>query len=299
MGRYVVPPPSRPGPPSTGSSPGLSPRGIRVLTPALLAFLVAGELIVAVVFSPPLGIALLATTGALCGLVRRSRGFEVARHKREAEAAAEDQSEAFFKDGQTGLPNRRHLIDQLARDIARSQRYSQDLTLVVIEVARMPDLVAAWGPGTGERAVLHVAETLGRVTRNSDFLARIDDERFAVVLTQCNTAQARIFGDRALLAVSNRPLKNGPGARVPVYVTIDYSAAQYDSATHRGPLDFLSTAGGDVVPPREARPALGQPQRKAPMDHRALRQQLVHDYYPDGKVHDFAQAYRTFRARTG
>jgi diguanylate cyclase (GGDEF)-like protein len=278
---------------------GLSPRAVRVLWPALVGLLAASELLVLVRFSPPLGAVLLATTAALWGLVVRSRTAESALRHREVEAAAEGHSEAFFRDSQTGLPNRQHLIDQLTRDIARSQRYSHDLTLVVIEVARMPDLVAAWGPDIGERAVLHVAETLGRVTRNSDFLARIDDERFAVVLTQCNAGQARVFGERALLAVSNRPLKGGAGARVPVYVTIDYLGAQYDPASHRGPLDFLSTAGGDVVTSRETRRSFAQPQRKAPMDHRALRQQLIHDYYPGGKAQDFAQAYRAFRSRTG
>ena len=270
-----------------------------MLSPAFLALLVAGELIVLVRFSPPLGAVLLATTAALWGLVGRSRALETARRQREVEAAAEGHSEAFFRDDQTGLPNRQHLIDQLTRDIARSHRYSQDLTLVVIEVARMPDLVAAWGSDVGERAVMHVAETLGRVTRNSDFLARVDDERFAVVLTQCNASQARVFGERALLAVSNRPLKSGAGVRVPVYVTIDYAAAQYDPSSHRGPLDFLSTAGGDVVTSRETRRNIAQPGRKAPLDHRALRQQLVHDYYPDGKAQDFAQAYKAFRSRTG
>jgi len=272
---------------------------VRVLSRALLALLAAGEVIVLARFSPPLGVVLLATTAALWGLAGRSRALDAARRAREVEAAAVGHSEAFFRDSQTGLPNRQHLIDQLTRDIARSQRYSQDLTLVVIEVARMPDLLAAWGPDVGDRAMLHVAETLGRVTRNSDFLARIDDERFAVVLTQCNADQARIFGERALLAVSNRPLKTGAGARVPVYVSIDYSAAQYAPSSHRGPLDFLSTAGGDVVTSRETRRNLAQPARKAPMDHRLLRQQLVHDYYPDGKVLDFAHAYKAFRSRTG
>jgi diguanylate cyclase (GGDEF)-like protein len=265
----------------------------------LFGLLALGELAVAAAFAPGLGLLLLVCTGLLAGLVWRTRRAEAARREQEIRDIAEGKSEAFFRDAQTGLPNRQHLIDQLTREIARAERYTQDLTIVIVEIVRMHDLLAAWGPGVGERAVVHVADTLRRVTRNSDFLARIDDERFGIVLMQCNADQARMFGERALLAVGNRPLKPAEGARLPVYVAVEFAAAQFDAERYRGPLDFLSAAGGDIVTSPRRKRTTGKAQRKSPADYRNLRQQLVRDYYPEGKMQDFADAYKEFRSRTG
>jgi hypothetical protein len=76
--------------------PGLPPRAVGLLSPALLGLLAAGELIVLVRFSPPLGVGLLATTVALWALVKRSRAIETARREREVEATAQGHS-SFFR----------------------------------------------------------------------------------------------------------------------------------------------------------------------------------------------------------
>jgi GGDEF domain-containing protein len=148
---------------------------------------------------------------------------------------------------------------------------------------------------------VHVNQTLKRVTRASDFLARVDEHRFALVLMQCSGEQAKKLGERIELAVSNRSIRSGSRMRgVPVYLTARVTSLQYDKTRLRGPLDFLSRAGGEVVVQPEPRPAAAQPaaQRQlARADAPALRRELVRDYYPDGEMKDFADAYQQFRGR--
>jgi diguanylate cyclase (GGDEF)-like protein len=121
---------------------------------------------------------------------------------------------ALYVDSETGLPNRNQLIDQLAREIARAERYQHPLTLAVVEIERMDDIEAGWGTDATTRAIAHVAKTMGRVTRASDFLSRVDAGRFAVALIQCTNEQAKRFAERVELAVRNRPIRAGRGCAV-------------------------------------------------------------------------------------
>jgi diguanylate cyclase (GGDEF)-like protein len=272
-----------------------SPRKLGV---ALFALLAVSELLVFTQFAALIGALMLVSTAGLAVVVRQV-GREAA--KRATEHAWQQRREAeegFLLDAETGLPNRRHLIDQLSREIARAQRYSHEMTITMIEIARMQEFQNAWGAETTRTAVHHVAETLRRVTRTSDFLARIDDAHFAVVLMQCDQPQAQSFGERISLAVSNRPLRSNTAVKVPLYVNVDVSSLQYEAARYRGPLDFLSAAGGDVVAVPEGRRALSGAAARSSADAQSLRRQLVKDYYPEGKLNDFADAYREQRRST-
>jgi diguanylate cyclase (GGDEF)-like protein len=243
---------------------------------------------------PIAGLALTAGTATLAALIKK--GERTARRDRERaiQVSIEEQAESFFIDRFTALPNRQHFLDQLGREIARAERYSYDMTVALVEIPRLQELQAAWGPEVVGKAVLHVAHTLRRITRTSDFVARIDQERFAVILLQCSAQQAGIFGDRVGLAVANRPLKRDQHLKMPVYVNVNVSALQFNKDRFRGPLEFLSAAGGEAVRAREQ--AIAGRRTSAAADARNLRRQLVADYYPDGQMQDFADAYREHRS---
>jgi len=277
--------------------------------------LAAGEVATTVV-APPLGALLIGSTGAAVFFVRRTERLTAEAHRRELANAADQRADFALTDELTGLPNRQDLIEQVARDTARAERYGQPLTLAIIEIERLTEIGQVWGPRTVDAAVLHVAETLSRVTRNSDFLARLDERRFAVVLVGCTREQADAFGQRIMLAVSNRPLQAQERGRLPVYVSVDVQALEYDPEQYRGPLDFLSAAGAEPVmekPRLRSAPRRDLPpvqvtavnergaivKRTRTFDPQELRRQLIRDYYPDGKAEDFATAWARFKRRAG
>lgn len=278
--------------PRIAPRPGESRRvtAIRRAAFALAILLLLSELAVSVAYSFQIGALMLISTAGLAGLanlgiqsvgaITRSNDHDPATH---------------LVNPETGLPNRQQLTDILSRDIARCERYSHSLTLAIVRITQFEDMKASWGHGTSRQAVHHVAETLARVTRASDFVAHIDEGSFAVILLQCSGRQAAIYGDRVTLAVSNRPLKSSSNMKVPLYVGVEVSALEYDSTRFRGPLEFISVAGGDVVTERP-RAAAGHRTALA-SDPRSMRQQLVKDYYPEGDVKDFAEAYREARNR--
>jgi diguanylate cyclase (GGDEF)-like protein len=270
-------------PKGPGRRLALTRRAILALT--LVLFL--GEGTVALEYSGATGLIMMASTAGLGAFLYR--GIAALAPQDNADLNARDLQD----DPATGLPTRSQLIDTLARDIARSERYSHSLTLTVVKISQFEEMRASWGPGTARNAVEHVAETLRRITRASDFLARLDESSFAVVLLQCSGRQAALYADRLSLAVSNRPLKSVSSVKVPLYVGVDVNSLEYDATRFRGPLEFLSLAGGDVA---AERPRMAS-RSAAAADPRGLRQQLVKDYYPGGEMKDFAEAYREARNR--
>ena len=273
--------------------PQRRPAIVRRAVVALAFILLAAEAAVTIRFSGTVGLLMMVTTASLSAFV--FRGIGAPGDAGAAIAGAEDRSLPVDK---SGLPNRQQLIDTLARDIARCERYSHSLTLSVVRVSQFEEIKGSWGIGTANLAVDHVVETLKRITRTSDFLCRLDESSFAIVLMQCSGRQAAVYTDRLSLAVSNRPLKATSSVKVPLYVGVDVSALEYDATRYRGPLEFLSVAGGDLAPLARSRTVPLRPQGYGLAgDPRGLRQQLVRDYYPVGGMRDFADAYKEPRSR--
>lgn len=283
-------------------------RRYRRITWAAFAILVCVEFGVFRAVSMTGGMALMLCAAALAFAVVRSQQLTGVARRRETAAQLANSHDAFYRDEETGLPNRQNLIEMLGRDISRSVRRGEELTLAVVQVSRLEDLRAAWGTDVGPRVVSHVAATLLRIARNSDFLARIDDDRFACILVGCTSEQAALFAERANLAVTNRPVEANGTMRVPIYAEIEVHALQFDALQFRGPLEFLSAAGGDVAPEKKVslgdRPFSQARPNSVPMastpraaaDAQSLRKQLLGaNYQPDGKAIDFAQAYQSVR----
>lgn len=260
-----------------------------VVTLALVLLL--GESAVAIRYSGAMGLLMMASTAGLSAFVYQGlQALSPVNRDRMS------RSEEPAVDSATGLPTRAQLIDTLARDIARSERYSHSLTLAVVRITQFEEMRASWGAGTARLAIDHVVETLARITRASDFVSRLDESTFAVILLQCSGRQAALYADRLALAVSNRPLKSTSNVKVPLYVGVEVTPMEYDSTRFRGPLEFLSVAGGDLIPERPRTRTAGQRAALA-ADTRGLREQLVKDYYPGGDMKDFADAYKEARNR--
>lgn len=259
------------------------------LVAALAFILLITEAAVAIRFSGSTGLVLMVSTAGLGAFAYRGLS-SLSPSARQADA------ESATGEGASAFAHRAQLIDTLSRDIARSERYSHSLTLAIVRISQYEEMKSSWGTGTARLAAAHVIDTLGRITRASDYVARIDEATFGVVLLQCSGRQAELYSDRLALAVSNRPLKSTSRVKVPLYVGVEINAVEYDSTRFRGPLDFLSVAGGDVAPERRRAPH-AIPQTNTATDPRVLREQLVKDYYPEGEMKDFAEAYKEARTR--
>jgi diguanylate cyclase (GGDEF)-like protein len=102
------------------------------------------------------------------------------------------------RDAASGLYNRAHFDDQLRREVDLSQREHREFSLVWIALDPPTTEAAALGAAARRGTLATIGQLLRGNTRAMDAACRLDDERFAVLLSGVGlaTAHARMEGLR-------------------------------------------------------------------------------------------------------
>jgi diguanylate cyclase (GGDEF)-like protein len=87
-------------------------------------------------------------------------------------------------DASTGLPGARFWRLVLTAESARDTRYGRVATIVMVSIVGLERLALACGPDVVEVTVARLAKVLRSGARRSDFVARLGDARFGVLLTE-------------------------------------------------------------------------------------------------------------------
>lgn len=95
-------------------------------------------------------------------------------------------------DPQTGLLTPRNAYEALLREVARSERYGNALSLLRIEVPALRDTATAGG----DRFALDLASRLADNVRNIDYASHWAASEFLVVLPETDAAGARQCADK-------------------------------------------------------------------------------------------------------
>lgn len=88
---------------------------------------------------------------------------------------------AYF-DALTGLPNRSLLTDRLRQMIVASERHSQVHALLLLNLDRFKTINDVRGTETGDALLRAVAVRISKLMRDSDSLARMNADEFAILL---------------------------------------------------------------------------------------------------------------------
>ena len=173
-----------------------------LLIAALLATALLIALAVIVPRMPRRGGGSLAVAGAAGGApilvdtdLNGGRAMSVANHSLASNGAA-DTAEEPSSDALTGLLSSSRWVAVVADEDARIRRYRRAATIVMIELDGLDRLAARLGDAAGERLVPAVADTIRRLAREADFVARLGDGRFAVLLPETDEVQAINYVER-------------------------------------------------------------------------------------------------------
>ncbi len=149
--------------------------------------------------------------------------FDISERKRTEEQLLRLQRELedlSFRDGLTGVFNRRMFDTVLAREWASAHRNAQPLTLVMIDIDHFKEYNDCYGHLAGDDCLRRVAQTLANTAqRPRDFLARFGGEEFVLILPETDAAAAQTLAERLRSAVVELGIPHA-GSSTDPFVTV-------------------------------------------------------------------------------
>jgi diguanylate cyclase (GGDEF)-like protein len=127
------------------------------------------------------------------------------------------------RDALTGLPNRRALEEELARETARAARAGTPLSAVALDVDRFKLVNDGHGHAAGDVVLAAIAARAVAALRGGDVLARIGGEEFAALLPGADLARAVEVAERIRARVAAEPVE-AAGRALAVTVSLGCAA---------------------------------------------------------------------------
>jgi diguanylate cyclase (GGDEF)-like protein len=143
-------------------------------------------------------------------------------------------------DDLTGVGNRRHLLQRLTEECARSERSGAPFTLLVIDLDGFKLVNDTHGHAAGDACLQHFALMAQTRLRPGDMLARSGGDEFCVVLPASTLREGAIIA-RRILDVCREDAEGCVGADIPISLSI--GVAQWTRET--GPLPDRLMAAAD------------------------------------------------------
>lgn len=142
--------------------------------------------------------------------------------------------ELAIKDGLSGLYNQKHFKEMLSNSIAKSQRFSEDLSLILMDIDNFKDINDQYGHLAGDKIISEVGSSISRNLREIDISARYGGDEFAILLEKTDPSGAKIVAEKIKSGFDNKPVVFNNES---INVTFSIGIATYpENATSR---DFL------------------------------------------------------------
>lgn len=122
----------------------------------------------------------------------------------------------------TGMYNYRALMPVLAQSMAQAVRYDWVCSLMIIDVDSLTLIKDQHGWDVGDQILKRLAESLNSLKRTADFLARVGEDGFAILLPETNQEQGQLAAERVQRMVAEL---SGPEAATDVEFSVSIGVA--------------------------------------------------------------------------
>jgi diguanylate cyclase (GGDEF)-like protein/PAS domain S-box-containing protein len=146
-------------------------------------------------------------------------------------------------DSLTGLYNRRRFEHEVAGQVSYAQRYSRPGVLLMMDLDSFKFVNDSYGHPAGDRLLCEVGAILESTVRETDVVARIGGDEFAVLLREAGEAEAVGVANGLVEAVRSRATPS---------VGVSVGIAAFDGAGERTPDELLVAADVALYEAKEA-----------------------------------------------
>ena len=160
-------------------------------------------------------------------VVSRNTVFDITERKK-----LEDRLQALSNcDPLTGLPNRRYFYEVAEKEIVRSQRYHAPLTVPMLDVDHFKKVNDVHGHQMGDLLLKTLASICRTSLRETDVIARIGGEEFAILMLETGTDDAVPVLERLREALERQQITSDKNVCMTFTVSIGIAALKTDETS--------------------------------------------------------------------
>jgi diguanylate cyclase (GGDEF)-like protein len=123
------------------------------------------------------------------------------------------------------LYNSRYFYTQLKKEIERSNRYDQPLTLLLMDIDKFKEFNDSYGHVEGDNALSRLGQVIKRCLRENDSAYRYGGEEFTIMLPMTSSDEGIATAKRIQAELKKETFS--PVAGQKVYMTVSIGISQY------------------------------------------------------------------------
>lgn len=147
----------------------------------------------------------------------------------------------------TTLHTRAVFVAAVEKEIQRSERFGEPFALMLIDVDRLADINGRYGYGAGDRVLERVGILVRKYFRDTDWVARLGEDTFAVLLPNIVGHNAERLAERMRITVQERLQLHDHRSDQAFPVTISVGVLIADSVERSEQAERLITAGQEAI----------------------------------------------------